>query len=90
MPGPWISQHRLSWNANTEPDLAGYRVYAGRSSGTYGSLSSPIDVGNVLFYDWPINASGQWFFVVKAYDTSNNESEPSAEVSANWLLLGNF
>lgn len=90
MPGPFLSVHRLLWNANTEPDVAGYRVYAGRATRTYGSLGTPVDVGAALFYDWPINASGLWFFAVKAYDTANNESNFSAEVSANWLILGNF
>lgn len=37
----------LSWNANSEPDLDGYKVYYGMSSGDYGD---PIDVGNVTAY----------------------------------------
>ena len=33
----------LAWDANTEPDLDGYKIYYGTASGTY---SPPIDVGN--------------------------------------------
>jgi hypothetical protein len=90
MPGPFTSVHRMSWNANGEADLAGYKVYAGRASGVYGSLSTPINAGNVLFYDLTLNDSGTWYFVVTAYDTSNNESAYSAEVVKNYLHLGNF
>jgi hypothetical protein len=90
MPGPFSSIHTLSWNANTESDLAGYRVYVGRASTVYGELNSPINVGNVTSYQLTIPESGAWYFAVTAYDTSNNESLPSTEVTGNWLMLGNF
>ena len=89
MPGPFTSVHTVSWNANTESDLAGYRIYAGRSSGVYGSAGTPIDVGNVLSGSVTLNDSGAWYFAVTAYDTSNNESNKSTEVVRNYLLLGN-
>lgn len=88
MPGPFTSTHTISWNANTETDLAGYKVYAGRASGVYPDPG--INVGNVTSYQLTIDDSGAWFFQVTAYDTSDNESVPSAEVSGNWLMLGNF
>jgi hypothetical protein len=70
----------LLWNANTESDLAGYKVYVGTSSGVY---SNPIDVGNVTSFVVPGLTSGiQYFFVVTAYDTTNNESPRSSEVTA--------
>jgi len=69
----------ISWNANTEPDLAGYRVYHGTTTGVYTEF---VDVGNVTTYQWNGLLPGfTHYFVVTAYDTSNNESANSAQVS---------
>jgi hypothetical protein len=35
------------WNPNTEPDLAGYKIYSGSSSGNYDTVN---DVGNQTSY----------------------------------------
>ena len=37
----------LAWDANTEPDLAGYKIHYGTASRDY---SHSIDVGNVTEY----------------------------------------
>ena len=69
----------LSWTANTESDLAGYKVYRGTQSGVYGTS---IAVGNITTYqftDLPPNTT--YFFCVTAIDTAGNESVPSSEVS---------
>ena len=68
----------VSWSANTESDLVGYKVYYGTSAGTYGA---PINVGNVTSYTLTGLNSGTFDFAVKAYDTSGNESGFSTEVS---------
>jgi len=69
----------LSWDANTEDDLAGYKVYYGNSSGNYGE---PIDIGNVTEYELQgLNEGVIYYIALTAYDTSNNESEKSDEVS---------
>jgi len=68
----------LSWDPNIEPDIAGYRIYLGTSSGTYGT---PIDVGNQTTHTVTGLADGTHFFAVTAYDTSGNESGFSLEVS---------
>jgi hypothetical protein len=37
-------QATLRWDANTEPELAGYKLYYGTAPGAYGT---PVSVGNV-------------------------------------------
>jgi hypothetical protein len=69
----------ITWIANSEPDLSGYRVYHGTTSGVYTQM---VDVGNVTIYQWNGLTPGfTHYFVVTAYDTSNNESANSAQVS---------
>jgi len=69
---------KLTWSANTEPDLAGYRVYFGTASRTYGPS---INVGKVTTYTLTGLANQTYFFAITAYDTAGNESTFSAEVS---------
>ena len=70
---------KIAWDPNTEPDLAGYKVYLGTASGDYGA---PIDAGNVTTYTLPGLTEGQIYFIaVTAYDTSSNESGYSNEVN---------
>ena len=68
----------FTWDANTEADLAGYKIHAGSASGTY---TETVDVGNVTAYTWSNIADGQWFWAATAYDTAGNESDYSNEVS---------
>src|SRR3990172_5473921 len=72
----------VSWDANTEPDLAGYQVFHGLSSGVY----TPADTATVLVptttYQYTNLALGvTHYFAVKAFDTTGNLSAFSAEVS---------
>ena len=70
----------LSWDQNTEPDMAGYKVHIGNSSQTY---SQTIDVGHVTTYTTSALSEGEtYFFAVTAYDIFANESLLSNEVSA--------
>lgn len=79
-----VGAAKISWNANTEPDLAGYKVYYGTSSGVYTTV---IDVGltatpstpNYTVYN--LTKGITYYFNVTAYDTSNNESAFGTEVS---------
>ena len=70
----------VSWNPNTEPDLAGYRLYVGEASGQYGE---PVDVGNVTGHVMEITPQhgATYYFALTAYDTSGNESGYSDEAS---------
>lgn len=69
----------VSWDANSEPDLAGYKVYWGTASRNY---SNVVDAKNVTSYTVAGLADGiEYFFAVTAYDTAFNESDYSRESS---------
>ena len=69
----------LVWDANPDPDIAGYRVYYGTSSGNY---TQSIDVGNVTTATISNLVPGQtYYFVVTDYNTAGLESLPSNEVA---------
>ena len=71
---------QVTWNPNTEEDLAGYRLYVGKASGQYGE---PVDVGNVTGHVMEITPQhgATYYFALTAYDTSGNESGYSDEAS---------
>jgi len=71
---------QVTWNPNTEPDLAGYKIYYGTASGVYGD---PIDVGNVTGHVMEITPQhgATYYFALTAYDTSGNESGYSSEAT---------
>ena len=69
----------LTWNGNTETDLAGYKVYYGTSPGSYGN---PVVLGDVTEYELSGLEEGTLYYVaLTAFDTSDNESEKPVEES---------
>ncbi len=61
----------LNWSPNIEPDLDGYNIYIGTSTGVYDSASSTLDTVYIL------NGliEGTTYYVgVSAYDNAGNES----------------
>lgn len=73
----------FTWDANTEPGVIGYKIYAGRASGVYDDDDSPKDVGNVLSGYYDVFEWGIWYFALTAY-TIDSESEFSAEIQT-WV-----
>jgi hypothetical protein len=69
---------KLAWNASSEPDVAGYKVYYS----TNGNSLPPLDVGNVTTATIP-NLSGATTYVcwVTAYNSLGLESQPSNQAS---------
>lgn len=69
----------LTWNANNEPDLAGYRIYqcsqqpCTQSSGRASLLAT---LGTATSFNIGTPTVTQYYFVT-AYDSANNESRPS-------------
>ena len=69
----------LAWNANTESDLAGYRLLYGTTPGTY---SGSVDAGNATSATATgLNSGTDYYFVVVAYNSAGQTSSPSAEIS---------
>jgi hypothetical protein len=72
----------LTWTANGESDLAGYKIYVGTASGTYNFPASPFVRGKVTSYIIANLPNGQTYFIaMTAFDSAGNESPLSAEVS---------
>lgn len=69
----------VSWDPNSELDLAGYKVYWGTASRNYTNV---VDANNENSYTVGGLSEGiEYFFAVTAYDTAFNESDFSQEVS---------
>jgi YbbR domain-containing protein len=71
----------LSWNAGTESDLAGYKVYRGTASGTYGAPLATLPKTITSHTATGLQNGTTYFFVITAYDNAGNESAYSNEVS---------
>jgi len=73
---------KIAWDANTEPDIGGYKVYFGTAPRKYGP---PIDVGNVTTYTitGAATTGGILYFAITAYDKAGNESPFSDEVNTS-------
>jgi hypothetical protein len=72
----------LTWVANVEPDLAGYKIYVGTNSGTYSFPGSPFVTGKVTSYTISSLPKGKTYYVaISAYNRTGDESELSTEVS---------
>ncbi len=69
----------LAWDANTEADLAGYRIHYGTASRSY---TASMDVGRVTTCSISNLAVGQtYYFAATAYNASGTASDYSSEVS---------
>ena len=78
-PATTIGSLVLSWTANTDTDLAGYKVYVGTQSGIY---NAPVSIGKVISYTVTNLPTGHTYYVsITAFDGAGNESLHSAEVS---------
>jgi len=73
------ASYQLAWNSNPEPDIAYYRLHIGTSSGRYLTV---VPVGKVTSHVATNLVAGRtYFFALSAVNTSNIESDRSAEVS---------
>lgn len=72
----------LSWGASTSSNVAGYYIERATSSGgPYQVLNSSKDTGT-SYVDSTVQVGKEYFYVIVAVNTSGQESNPSAQVSA--------
>ncbi len=78
--GPGALQ--LTWNANTEPDLAGYRLYRSLTpGGPYVMINPDTLLTSTSYLDENLAGGHTYYYVVTAIDASGNESQRSNEAS---------
>jgi hypothetical protein len=69
----------LAWDQNSEPDIAGYRIYYGQESRSYTNV---VDVGNYTSCVIADLEDGEtYYFAATAYNTEGYESGYSNEIS---------
>ncbi len=69
----------LAWDANTEQNLAGYKLYFGTASRSY---TGSVNVGNTTSYTLTNLTDGEiYYFAATAYDSYGNESDYSVELA---------
>ncbi len=78
----------LTWAANTESDLAGYRVYRTTTPGTGYTERTSAAITARTFTDSGLVAGTAYSYVVRAQDTAGNLSANSAAVSATVTTSG--
>lgn len=68
----------LAWDANTEPNVTGYKIYYGTKSRTY---TKSVNVGKVTTYTVSgLDQSLDYYFAVQAYNSAGLSSAFSSEV----------
>ena len=73
----------LSWSINSEPDLAGYRVYRSEHQDTAGEVLTPDLLLSPSYRDTSVQPGHLYWYRVTSVDRSGNESAPSEPVVAD-------
>lgn len=69
----------LLWDANLEPDFAGYNVFRSEDGVTFAKINDSLQK-SPTFRDDRVQAGKKYFYRVSAVDASGNESPPSPAV----------
>ncbi len=77
----------LTWTANQESDIAGYKVYYGGFTGY--SYTNSVDAGNVLTYTLPSGIGINDEIAVTAYDASKDGTDDQFDGNESWYSPAN-
>ncbi len=70
----------LSWQPNTETDLAGYVVYRRQNEGPWQRISPAQPLVGPAFHDGQVQPRHTYYYAISAVDQGGHESARSAEV----------
>ena len=70
----------LQWNPNSEPNLAGYRVFSREKGQSYDYTNPSLEVAEASCIINNLDENKTYYFVVRAFDTKGIESGDSNEV----------
>jgi len=76
---------RLYWNPNSEPDLAGYKIYQRIGALEY-NMNTPIVTipAGTEEYIIPNLPDNEYHWILTAYDLAGNESAPCTEIGKSF------
>lgn len=78
----------LTWTANTESDVAGYKIYYGGFNGY--SFATVVDAGNVLTYTLPAGVGIAEDIAVTAYDANKDGVDDQYDGNESWYSPANI
>ena len=73
----------LSWNPNTEEDMDGYTIQRSLDGIVYSDISTTT---SHVYIDNGLEEDTIYYYRIRAYDLSGNDSDPSAAVNTTTLL----
>ena len=83
------TQVSLEWAPNSEPDLAGYRVFYREQSQSYDYANPSWEGTDTYCTIYDLDETKTYCFVARAFDTEGFESENSIEVCHEPLVIPN-
>jgi hypothetical protein len=77
----------LTWTANSESDLASYKVYGGTSASPT-TLLSTVNTGTETYTHTGLTNGTTYYYRISAVDNSGNESSKTSDVNATPVVPG--
>ena len=83
------TQVSLQWDPNSEPDLAGYRIFSREQSQSYDYAAPSWEGTDTFCTIYNLDETKTYCFVARAFDTAGVESQNSIELCKDPLVIPN-